>query len=133
MYHLLFLAKYRRSVFDTIVDKELREVCLEIEQRYELKFLEIGTDEDHVHFLVQSVPVYSVRKIVQMIKSLTVREIFRRCSHVKKMLWGGEFWSDGYFASTVGKHGDGALISNYVKGQGGSSQKLHSDYQLRLF
>jgi putative transposase len=76
MYHLVFPAKYRRAVFNTIVDKELREVCLEIEHRYELKFLEIGTDEDHVHILVQSVPVYSVRKIVQMIKSLTAREIF---------------------------------------------------------
>jgi putative transposase len=50
MYHLVFPAKYRRAVFDTIVDEELREVCLEIERRYELKFLEIGTDEDHVHF-----------------------------------------------------------------------------------
>lgn len=76
MYHLVFPAKYRRAVFDTIVDNELREVCLEIEQRYELKFLEIGTDEDHVNFLVQSVPVYSVRKIVQLIKSLLREKYF---------------------------------------------------------
>jgi putative transposase len=84
MYHLVFPAEYRRAVFDTIVDKELREVCLEIEHRCELKFLEFGKDEDHVHFLVQSVAVYSVSKVVQMIKSLTAREIFRRCPHVKK-------------------------------------------------
>ena len=133
MYHLVFPAKYRRVVFDDEVDQELKAICLEIELRYELKFLEIGTDEDHVHFLVQSVPMYSVKKVVQMIKSLTAREIFRRCPHVKKVLWGGEFWSDGYFASTVGKHGDEAMISKYVKGQGGQYQKLHSDYQLALF
>jgi len=133
LYHLVFPAKYRRAVFDERVEEELREVCLEIEQRYELKFLEIGTDKDHVHFLVQSVPMYSVKKIVQMIKSLTSREIFRRCPEVKKKLWGGEFWSDGYFASTVGKHGDESMISAYVKGQGGEYQKLHSDYQLALF
>ena len=78
-------------------------------------------------------PTYSVKKIVQMIKSLTAREIFRRCPHVKKMLWGGEFWSDGYFASTVGKHGDETMIGNYVKEQGGQYQKLHSDHQLALF
>ena len=77
--------------------------------------------------------MYSVKKIVQMIKSLTAREIFRRCSHVKKVLWGGAFWSDGYFASTVGKHGNEKIIGNYVKGQGGDYQKLHSDYQLALF
>jgi len=106
MYHLVFPAKYRRAVFDDAVDEELRKICEEIEKRYELKFLEIGTDKDHVHFLVQSVPMYSVKKLVQLIKSLTARELFRRCPEVKKQLWGGEFWTDGYFASTVGKHGD---------------------------
>ena len=133
MYHLIFPAKYRRAIFDEKIDTELRNVCLEIEQRFEIKFLEIGTDGDHVHFLVQSVPMYSVKKIVQMIKSLTAREIFRRCPEVKRKLWGGEFWSDGYFASTVGKHGDEAMIGKYVKGQGGEYQKLHSDQQLALF
>lgn len=133
MYHLVFPAKYRRAVFDESVDRELKAVCLEIEARYEVKFLEIGTDKDHVHFLVQSVPTYSVKKIVQMIKSLTAREIFRRCPQVKKKLWGGEFWSDGYFASTVGKHGDESMIANYVKGQGGHYNELHNDHQLTLF
>ena len=133
MYHLVFPAKYRRAIFEDKVDTELRDVCLDIEKRYEIKFLEIGTDENHVHFLVQSVPMYSVKKIVQMVKSLTAREIFRRCPEVKKKLWGGEFWSDGYFASTVGRHGDEAMISKYVKGQGGEYQRLHSDHQLALF
>ena len=133
MYHLVFPAKYRRAVIDDYVDSELKEVCLEIENCFQVKFLEIGTDKDHVHFLVQSVSTYSVTKLVTLIKSLTAREIFRRCPQVKKMLWGGEFWSDGYFASTVGKHGDEAMISNYVKGQGGMYQKLHSDHQLALF
>ena len=77
--------------------------------------------------------MYSVKKIVQLIKSLTARELFRRCPDVKKQLWGGEFWTDGYFASTVGKHGDETVIGNYVKGQGGGYKKLHSDYQLALF
>ncbi|MCU7888337.1 MAG: IS200/IS605 family transposase [Candidatus Thiodiazotropha sp. (ex Lucinoma aequizonata)] len=133
MYHLVFSAKYRRAVFDEVVDEELRTICMNIEKRYELKFLEIGTDKDHIHFLVQSVPVYSVKKILQMIKSLTAREIFCRCPHVKKKLWGGDFWSDGYFASTVGKHGDEAMIGKYVKDQGGEYKKLHNDHQLALF
>ena len=106
---------------------------MDIEKRYEIKFLEIGTDKDHVHFLVQSVPTYSVKKIVQMIKSLTAREVLFRCPGVKKKLWGGEFWSDGYFSSTVGKHGDEAMIGKYVKGQGEKYHKLHSDHQLTLF
>ena len=133
LYHLVFPAKYRRAVIDKKVDEELKNTCLEIEKRYELKFLEIGTDKDHVHFLVQSVPSYSVTKIVTMIKSVSAREIFKKCPEVKKQLWGGEFWSDGYFASSVGKHGDEAMIAKYVKNQGGEYQELHKDHQLTLF
>ena len=133
LYHLVFPAKYRRAVFDDRVDEVLRDVCLDIEQRYQLKFLEIGTDKAHVHFLVQSVPSNSVTKIVTLLKSLSAREIFKRCPHVKKLLWGGEFWTDGYFASTVGKHGDEQMISRYVKSQGREYNKLHTDHQLALF
>ena len=133
LYHLVFPAKYRRVVFDKGVDRALTEVCLEIEKRYEVKFLEIGTDEDHVHFLVQSVPTYSVSKIVRQVKSLTARHIFSRCPHVKKQLWGGEFWSDGFFACTVGKHGDETMIGKYVRDQGKTYEQLHSDHQLTMF
>ena len=133
LYHLVFPAKYRRAVIDGQVDEVIKEVCLAIERRYELKFLEIGTDKDHVHFLVQSVPIYSVTKIVTLVKSLTAREVLARCPQVKKQLWGGEFWSDGYFASTVGKHGNEGMIGEYVKKQGQDYQKLHSDRQLGLF
>ena len=133
MYHLVFPAKYRRAVIDAEVDEVLKQTCVEIEKRYQVKFLEIGKDRDHVHFLVQSVPTYSVMKLVRMIKSITAREVFRRCPKVKKQLWGGEFWTDGYFASTVGKHGDEQMIGQYVKKQGKAYQQLHRDNQLVLF
>jgi REP element-mobilizing transposase RayT len=71
------------------------------------------------HFLVQSVPTYSPTKIIQTIKSLTAREIFARHPEVKKKLWGGQFWSDGYFVNKVSKFGSEATIRNYVKKQGG--------------
>jgi len=133
IYHLVFPAKYRRVVFDEHVDDVLKGVCLDIEKRYQMKFLEIGRDKDHVHFLVQSVPTYSVTKVVVMIKSFTAREIFKCCPQVKRQLWGGEFWTDGYFASTVGKHGSEGMIANYVKEQGKEYHRLHEDRQLALF
>lgn len=133
LYHLVFPAKYRRAVIDEKVDEVLKQICTEIENRYEIEFLEIGTDKDHVHFLVQSVPTYSVTKIVTIIKSLTAREIFKRCPEVRKQLWGGEFWSDGYFASTVGKHGNEDMIAQYVKNQGDEYLKLYQKAQLSLF
>jgi REP element-mobilizing transposase RayT len=102
MYHIVCPAKYRRAVITESVDKELREICLGIEARYEIQFLEIGTERDHVHFLVQSVPTYSPEQIVRTIKSITARKIFERCPEVKKMLWGGKFWRRGYYVGSVG-------------------------------
>ena len=118
LYHLVSSAKYRRVVFGQEVDMVLKDICLEISSHYEIRFLEIGTDKDHVHFLIQSVPMYSPKKIVQTIKSLTAREIFRRCPEVKRQLWGGEFWGKGYFINTVGQHGNENTIANYVRDQG---------------
>ncbi len=118
LYHAVCPAKYRRVVFDSRVDEVLKEVCLEIAARYEITFLEIGTDRDHVHFLMQSVPTYSPTQIVQMVKSITAREIFRREPSVKKQLWGGAFWSSGFFINTVGRHGSEEAIRRYVQEQG---------------
>jgi len=133
MYHLVFSAKYPSAVFSGAVDSELRAICLEIAKRYELIFLEIGVDSDQVHFLVQSVPTYSPKKIVQIIKSLTAKETFKRCLEVKTQLLGGKFWNDGYFASTVAKHGNEDMIGKYAKNQGNKYTMLHQDCQLALF
>ena len=128
LYHPVCPAKYRRVIFDAQVDEALREVCLEIALRYEITFLEIGTDRDHVHFLVQSIPDYSPSKIVRTIKSLTAREVRKRCPQVKKILWNGQFWSDGYFIASVGMHANADTIGHDVREQGRHKQykRLHS-------
>ena len=133
LYHIVCPAKYCRVVFDDEVDLEVKKVCLEIAKRFEINFLEIGTDKDHVHFLVQSVPMYSPKKIVQTIKSITAREIFKRKPSVKKILWGGEFWSKGYFISTVGKHGNEETMKSYVKNQAKSKEYKALYQQLTLW
>jgi REP element-mobilizing transposase RayT len=120
IYHIVCPAKYRRKVFTEEVEKTLKEVCMGIAERHEIHFVEIGTDEDHVHFLVQSVPVMSPKMIVQIIKSITAREIFRIHPEVKKMLWGGKFWTSGYYTNTVGHYGNEKVIIEYIKKQGRS-------------
>jgi putative transposase len=127
IYHLVCPTKYRRVVITEPVDMVLKETCLEMENRFQIHFLEIGTDKDHVHFLIQSVPTYPPTKIVRVVKSITAREIFARVPEVKTKLWGGEFWTDGYFVSTVGKHGSEKAVSMYVKNQGKEQeyQMLH--------
>ena len=134
IYHIVCPAKYRKTIFSKEVDQTLKDICLEISKRYEIHFLEIGTDQDHVHFLVQSVPTISPTKVVRTIKSITAREIFHRLPSVKKELWGGQFWTSGYYISTVGKKGNETAIKEYVKKQGTKEQyeQLHHD-QLKLF
>ena len=119
VYHFVCPAKYRRVIFDKSVDESLRQICEGIELRYEwIEFLEIGTDRNHVHFLIQSTPDRSPSEIIRTVKSITARRIFAEHPEVKKKLWGGELWSDGYFVSTVGKYTNEDVIRQYVKNQG---------------
>lgn len=134
LYHLVCPAKYRRLVFKEVanLDQAIKDICLEIEKRYDIHFVEIGTDQDHVHFLIQSVPAVSPTRIAQIVKSITAREVFQKKSEVKKMLWGGEFWTKGYYINTVGAKGNEAAIKNYVENQGLKYQQVYSN-QLKLF
>jgi REP element-mobilizing transposase RayT len=114
LYHYVFPSKYRKVVLSSSVDNTIKETCLEIEKRFQIHFIEIGTDSNHIHFLLQSVPTYSPTRIATILKSITAREIFRLHPEVKQKLWGGEFWSDGYYVNTVSKFGDEQTISKYV-------------------
>lgn len=124
MYHFVLPAKYRKVVIDEHVDNVIKETYDEISKRYPIYFLEIGTDKDHVHFLIQSVLKYSPAQIVRILKSITAREVFAKCPEVKKKLWGGEFLLDGFYVATVGEHGNEDVVANYVRNQGNEYKKL---------
>ncbi len=132
LYHLVCPIKYRRKVLTEAVSTSLKETCLEIAKRYEIRFVEIGTDEDHVHFLLQSVPNMLPRAMVGSIKSIIGKAIFRLHPDIKKFLWGGKLWTSGYYINTVGQYGNETVIRNYVKNQGLHYAQLHRE-QLTLF
>ena len=134
LYHFVCPAKYRRVVFSEAIDQTLKDTCLEISKRYEIEFIEIGTDKDHVHFLIQSISTMSASNIIQTIKSIIAKEIFKLHPEVKQQLWGGEFWTKGYYVNTVGRHGDENTIQACVQSQGKLDEykKIHSQ-QLKLF
>ena len=139
MYHYVCPAKYRKEIFSERIVKTLIETCEEISERYEIYFLEIGTDKDHVHFLIQSVPRYSPTEIIKKVKSITAREIFKKHPEVKEQLWGGEIWTDGYYVNTVSKYGSEEVIKKYLQNQGKDEkeytqhQKTYQLEQLSLF
>ncbi|MCO5187080.1 MAG: IS200/IS605 family transposase [Anaerolineae bacterium] len=134
LYHIVCPIKYRRKVIDDEVEKAIKAICLDIEERYQIEFLEIGTDKDHVHFLVQSVPTYSPTKIVTTIKSLVAKHVFKRVPSIKKHLWGAEFWTDGFYIGTVGQNVTESVIQQYVKKQGRQKEyRTVHVRQLKLF
>ena len=139
LYHLVCPVKYRKKVFRfTELDEELRRICVEeIESRpFEITFHEIGTDLDHVHFLIQSVPTKSPKQITQTIKSIIAKWILKKYSDLlKEDLWTREFWTDGYYISTVWPHWNAHTIERYIKNQWRAEEykRLHiSEEQMQL-
>jgi REP element-mobilizing transposase RayT len=134
LYHLVLPLKYRRDVLTEELGKTMVYICKEISERYEIEFIEIGYEPDHVHFLVQSVPNVSVSQMVRTIKSLTAREMFRLHPEIKEKLWGGNFWTSGFYANTVGLYASKEVIQKYVENQGKKKEykEVYSG-QLKLF
>ena len=130
LYHLVCPVKYRRTAVTQEVSDAIKATCVEISKRYEIHFVEIGTDEDHVHFLIQSVPVLSPTTIATTIKSITAKQIFLTHPEVKQLLWGGKFWTSGFYVNTVGRSGNEQVIRNYVKQQGKNYEQV---YRTQLF
>ncbi len=109
--------------------KTIKEIALAISERYELDIEEMGCDLDHIHLLCSFHSKYSGGQVVRLFKSITARELFRRFPDLKKELWGGEFWSDGYYLATIGERGNLQIIENYIRSQG----QEPAEVQLKLF
>ena len=128
-YHIVFPVKYRKALLDKRIEKKILDLSKEISERYEIDFEQIGCDKNHIHILCSFHPKYSIGEMVRTFKSITAREIFKTFPEVKKSLWGGEFWTDGYYVATVGERGNWEVVKKYVKNQG----NVDDINQLRLF
>ena len=122
-YHIVFPVKYRKGLLESHISAAILEIAKEIEERYDITFEKIGTDGNHIHLLCSYHPKYSGSQIVGMFKSITARELFRRFPELRKKLWGGEFWSDGYYLNTVSERGNWKTVERYVANQGKAMQK----------
>ena len=129
-YHIVFPVKYRKALLDKEVVEIIKETAIGIQERYAMEIEAMGMDKDHIHILCGAHPKVSPGQIVQIFKSITGREIFRRKPSVKKELWGGEFWTDGYYVGTVGERGNWATVEKYIQEQGKPKEELK---QLELF
>ena len=122
-YHIVFPVKYRKALLSDDIAKHIKEISKGLEERYEFQIEQIGCDLDHVHLLMSFHPKYAIGDVVRLFKSVTAKQIFLKFPEVKKDLWGGEFWTDGYYAGTVGERGNWKVVEQYVRKQGENDVK----------
>ena len=132
-YHIVFPVKYRKALLTDEIPLAITEIAREIGERYDIDFEKIGTDGNHIHLLVSFPPKHSGSAVVRIFKSITARELFRRFPALKKDLWGGEFWSDGFYLATVSERGNWKVVEQYVQQQGKTGKTMGESPQLRLF
>ena len=129
-YHIVVPVQYRKTLLDAEVTTIIQETAAAIAERFPIEMEAIGMDKNHIHLLCSAHPKMAPGRMVQMFKSITAREIFRRKPAVKRVLWGGEFWTDGYYVATVGERANWQTVERYVQQQG----QPHEDVrQLRMF
>ena len=129
-YHIQLTIKYRRSLFNQEIENIILNTVKGFKERYAIEISHVGFDKNHVHLLLRFLPKYSGGQVIKLIKSITAQQVFKQVPEVKKELWGGEFWTDGYYIATVSGKGSKAVIEKYIENQG--REKINSG-QLSLF
>ena len=128
-YHIVFPVKYRKALLADEIPLAIVQIAQAIGERYDIEFEKIGCDNDHIHILTSFPPKHGGSDVVRIFKSITARELFRRFPALRKELWGGQFWSDGFYLATVSERGNWKVVERYVANQG---KTMAGPQQLRL-
>lgn len=128
-YHIQLTIKYRKKLFGSVIEELVLSVLSGFRKRYYIDVHNVGFDRDHVHVLCRFLPKYSGGQVVRLIKSITSQCLFKELPLLEEELWGGEFWTDGYYISTISGRGDKKVIERYIENQG----REEDVKQLRLF
>jgi len=123
-YHIVLPLKYRQALLSAKIVHTIQKTIKGIEERYELNIEQFGDDKNHVHVLLSFHPKYSIGQVVRLFKSIIARQVFITHPELKRDLWGGEFWTDGYYSATVGTGGNWNVVKRYIKNQGNNPKDL---------
>ena len=123
-YHIQITVKYRKALLDEPVQKLIMATMSGFKERFAIDIHTVGFDENHVHLLCRFLPKYAGGQVIGLIKSTTASSVLKFAPWVKKELWGGEFWTDGYYIGTISGRGNKHVIEQYIKNQGRDSKQL---------
>ena len=123
-YHMVFVLKYRKILIDDALFDCIKQVLVDIGERYFLNFHAVGSDRNHLHVLVEAAPRYAPSRVMQICKSITAKKVFEMFPELRGELWGGHFWSEGGHIDTVGDGYDVKAMKDYIKKQGVPANQL---------
>jgi len=129
-YHLVWAPKYRKGILRGKVRDKVESLFQEISENFGFDIETLEVSKDHVHIFLGFPPKFSISKVVGILKSITASEVFKEFPQVKKELWGGQFWEDGYFVRTVGDKVTAEIIKKYINAH---KSKVLESVQLKLF
>ena len=117
--HLILDCKYRKRLLIGNMKEEIKNIIYEIESKSDFTIIEMQSDIDHIHIMLQHIPRISISSIVNRIKSITTHRIWKNHNiYLQKHFWReNTFWSDGYFACSIGEASP-ETIRNYIANQG---------------
>jgi putative transposase len=125
-YHLVWIPKYRKQIFNREISDYTKDIFNKIAEEYGFRVDTMEVMEDHVHVFVEVPPRYSPARVVQIMKSISGREVFSKFPELRKQLWAGELWNDGYFVCSVGDEVTADVIRKYIEYQ------AHEDDSIQL-
>ncbi len=128
-YHLVWIPKYRARILEGEVRRYLKEVFEQIAEEYGFHIVVVEIMEDHVHILIEAPPAYSPSHLVQVLKSISARELFEKFPKMKKLMWSGKIWNEGYFVRSMGDKVTADVIKKYIQYQ----KREDSSKQTKMF
>lgn len=118
--HLIFVTKYRKKIFkSSTMTISIKCFLHDVAKKYEYSIIQIETDKDHVHILLEYSPKISVSDIVKQFKQYSTYQMWTyHKEYLSKYYWKQKIlWSDGYFACSIGRVSQ-EIIEKYIQNQG---------------
>lgn len=115
-YHIVWCVKYRKKLLTGALESRLKEMIIQQSIKHEFEVIEMETDIDHIHMLIECTPQHYIPNIMKALKGNTARFLFKEFPSLKKKLWGGHFWNPSYFVCTVSDHTE-EQIRKYIQDQ----------------
>lgn len=116
-YHLVWCVKYRHKVIEGEIAESLKELITEIAEKHNIKIIEMETDLDHIHLLIECSPQHYIPNMLKAFKGNSARAMFKKHPELKNKLWGGHLWNPSYFVCTVSENTQ-KQVEEYIKTQG---------------